>query len=248
MLSIKDMSELSGVSKRTLQYYDRIGLLAPEGYTSAGYRQYDDAALKRLQQILLYRELEFPLSEIKRILNSGDFDRNRALEQQIELLTLKKEHLENLILFARGLHGVGVNTMDFSAFDTRKIDEYTKQAKEMWGKTPEYREFEEKQKQRSEQDDQALAAEFMQIFAEFGQMRESSPDQADVQAQVQKLRDYITAHFYNCSVSILACLGKMYAGGGSMTENIDAVGGEGTAVFTAEAIEYYASARAAKKV
>ena len=67
-----------------------------------------------------------------------------TLEQQIVLLTLKKEHLENLIVLARGIKAMGVNKMDFTAFDTRKIDEYAAQAKAMWGKTPEYLEFEEK--------------------------------------------------------------------------------------------------------
>ena len=113
MMTVHEASKLAGVSVRTLQYYDKIGLLCPSGYTDSGYRLYDDAALEKLQQILLFRELEFPLKEIKEILSSPDFDRNRALEQQIELLTMKKEHLENLIHFARGLQSIGVRNMDF---------------------------------------------------------------------------------------------------------------------------------------
>ena len=101
MMTVNEASKLTGVSIRTLQYYDTIGLLPPAGYTEAGYRLYDDTAMERLQQILLFRELEFPLKEIKRILDSPNFDRSKALEQQIELLTMKKEHLETLILFAR---------------------------------------------------------------------------------------------------------------------------------------------------
>jgi len=90
--------------------------------------------------------LEFPLKEIKRILDSPNFDQSKALKQQIELLTMKKEHLENLILFARGIKVMGVNYMDFKAFDTQKIDEYSKLAKEQWGHTAEYKEYEEKTK------------------------------------------------------------------------------------------------------
>ena len=97
MMTVNEVSKLTGVSIRTLQYYDKIGLLHPAEYTEAGYRLYDDAALETLQQILLFRELEFPLRDIKKIVESPDFDRSKALEQQIELLTLKKEHLENLI-------------------------------------------------------------------------------------------------------------------------------------------------------
>ena len=86
MRTISEVSRLSGVSRRTLQYYDEIGLLKPTEVTEAGYRLYDDEALATLQQILLYRELQFPLKEISRILNSSDYDRNRALEQLKVLL------------------------------------------------------------------------------------------------------------------------------------------------------------------
>ncbi|MBO4775116.1 MAG: MerR family transcriptional regulator, partial [Lachnospiraceae bacterium] len=133
MMTVNEVSKLAGVSIRTLQYYDKIGLLKPAEYTESGYRLYDDTAIERLQQILLFKELEFPLKDIKEIIMSPDFDKKKALEQQIELLTLKKEHLENLIKFARGINIKGENTMDFSAFDTKKIDEYTKKAKEQWG-------------------------------------------------------------------------------------------------------------------
>ena len=238
-MTVNEVSKLTGVSIRTLQYYDKIGLLHPAEYPESGYRMYDDTSLEQLQQILLFRELEFPLKEIKEIMNSSDFDRNKALEQQITLLTLKKEHLENLILFARGIHGIGVKTMDFSAFDTRKLDEYAAQAKATWGKTAEYKEFEEKQKQRTDEDDKQLTKEFMGLFEQFGKLRHLEAASSEVQEQVKKLQDYITEHFYTCSKPILAQLGKMYAGGGSMTENIDAAGGAGTAEFVAEAITIY---------
>ncbi len=239
MMTVNEVSKLTGVSIRTLQYYDKIGLLKPTSYTEAGYRQYDDTVLERLQQILLFRELEFPLKDIKGIIDSPDFDRNRALEQQIELLTLKKEHLENLITFARGIHGIGVKTVNFSAFDTSKIDEYAKQAKEQWGTTKEYKEYIEKAGNRTKEEDQILSEEFMEFFAKFGQMKEMNPSCEEVQNQVKAMQDFITMHLYHCSNEILSCLGWMYAGGGSMTENIDAAGGVGTAEFTAEAIRIY---------
>jgi len=101
MMTVKEVSKLTGVSVRTLQYYDKIGLLHPTKYTDSGYRLYDDTAMKKLQQILLFRELEFPLKDIKAIIENPNFDQSKALEQQIELLTLKMEHLQNLINFAR---------------------------------------------------------------------------------------------------------------------------------------------------
>ena len=139
MWTVNEVSKRTGVSIRTLQYYDKIGLLHPAQYTQSGYRLYDEKGLERLQQILLFRELTFSLKEIKKILQSPDFDREKALDQQIELLTLKKEHLENLITFARGLKQVGGNTMDFSAFDTQKMERYAAEAKKQLQNTSAYR-------------------------------------------------------------------------------------------------------------
>lgn len=246
MRTVKEVSQLTGVSIRTLHYYDEIGLLSPTSITASGYRLYDDTALERLQHIMLFRELQFPLKDIKNIINGSNFDRNKALEQQIQLLTLKKEHIENLITFARGMQGIGVKnmnqkTMDFSAFDAKKLDEYAAQAKALWGKTDAYKEFEEKEKSRTAEESKQAGEDMMQLFVEFGQLVKEQKKASDkeAQAQVQKLQDYITEHFYTCTKKILAGLGKMYNGGGSMTENIDKYGGDGTADFAAEAIEIY---------
>lgn len=239
MMTVNEVSKLTGVSIRTLQYYDKIGLLKPTKYTESGYRLYDDTALEMLQQILLFKELEFPLKEIKEILSKPDFDRNKALEQQITLLTMKKEHLENLIDFARGIQFEGVRTMDFSAFDTKKIDEYTKRAKEQWGKTDLYKEFEQKSQNRSQDEYQTILKQFEQIFIDFGKLKEQNPESAEVQKHVKTLQDFITQHFYKCSNDILFNLGQMYAGGGEFTTNINNAGGIGTAEFTAKAIRVY---------
>lgn len=129
--------------------------------------------------------------------------------------------------------------MDFKAFDTRKIDEYAKRAKEQWGDTPEYKEYEEKAKNWTKEDEMKMEDEFMQIFVELGAAKDLDPASDGAQALVKKLQDYITDHFYTCSDKILAGLGKMYSGGGELTENIDKVGGTGTAEFTDKAIEIY---------
>ena len=236
MMTVHEVSKLTGVSIRALQYYDKIGLLKPTGYTQSGYRLYDDTALETLQQILLFRELEFPLKEIKTIISSADFDREKALEQQITLLTMKKEHLENLISLTREIQYKGERTMDFSAFDTSKIEEYARRAKEQWGNTAEYKESEEKAKGRTKEEEKDVMVQFMQIFTEFGAMKDQAPDGAEAQSQVKKLQDYITEHFYQCSDEILSGLGQMYAADGEFKENIDRAGGEGTAVFVSDAI------------
>ena len=239
MKTVNEVSKLTGVSIRTLQYYDKIGLLRPTEYTESGYRLYDDAALEKMQQILLFRELEFPLKDIKDIINRSDFDKKKALGQQIKLLELKKEHIENLLNLCHSLKTRGVRKMDFTAFDSSKLEEYSRKAKEQWGSTPEYKEFEEKSKSRTKADEESVMAEFMKIFEEFGSMKENDPASATVQAQVKKLQAYITEHFYKCSDEILFGLGKMYAGGGEFTKNIDKMGGPGTAEFTSRAIDIY---------
>ena len=129
--------------------------------------------------------------------------------------------------------------MDFSVFDTKKMDEYAKQAKEAWGKTDAYKEFEEKQKKYSKEDSQRINVELMNLFVEFGRMKELDAGSPEVQNQVKKLQDFITEHFYTCTNKILAGLGKMYSGGGSITENIDTAGGEGCAEFATKAIDIY---------
>lgn len=239
MMTVHEVSKLAGVSIRTLQYYDKIGLLHPTGYTDAGYRLYDDTDLERLQHILLFRELEFPLKDIRVILNSPDFDRSKALEQQIELLRLKKEHIENLMNYALWIKMTGVKYMDFKAFDRSKLDEYSRQAKELYGNSPEYKEFEEKQKNRTKEEDNMLADRFMIFFKEAGEIKDQDPASPEAQDLVKRIQDYITENLYTCTNKILRGLGKMYSGGGDFTKNIDAYGGEGTAVFVDNAIQIY---------
>ena len=240
MKTVHEVSKLAGISVRTLHHYDAIGLLSPTETTEAGYRLYDDDALARLQCILLFKELEFPLKDIKEILDSPNFERNKALDQQIELLKLKKEHLENLIDLATGIRMIGVKKlMNFDAFDTKKIDEYAKQAKESYGTTPAYKEFEKKSKGRSKEQEKQIGIGMMNIFADFGKLLTLSPEETTVQEKVTELRAYITEHFYNCTPEILQGLGEMYSGGGSMTDNINNYAGAGTAEFAAEAIKIY---------
>ena len=242
MMTVNEVSKISGVSIRALHHYDRIGLLPATEVTKAGYRMYDDMALERLQQILIYRELEFSLKDIKEILNSPGFYRTKALEQQINLLELRMEHIQNLIVLANGIKLTGMRSMNFETFDTRKIDEYARQAKESWGSTPEYNEFEEKNRHRTLEEMQLMGNRFVAIIAEFGKMKDMPEGAPVVQAQVKKLRDYITANYYRLSDEILARLGTMYAGGGTMTANIDVAGGAGTADFMNRAIQAMVSA------
>lgn len=242
MMIVNEVSRLTGVSIRTLQYYDKIGLLPPADYTEVGYRLYDDETLQKLQIILLFRELEFPLKDIRRIIESPVFDREKALEQQIHILELKKEHIENLIDLARGVKKSGVKDMtDFTAFDTAKIDDYIAKAREYWGDTAAFKEFEEKNADRTSEENAGINTELMKIFVQFGGIKDMDPASPKVQKQVKKLQDYITDKFYKCTNTILSSLGHVYSAEGEMNRNIDKAGGKGTGEFVDKAIQIYCS-------
>jgi DNA-binding transcriptional MerR regulator len=222
---------------RTLHHYDAIGLLKPAQVTEAGYRLYDDAALGRLQTILLFRELQFPLKEIRDLLDTPDFDPMAALDDQIRLLQLRREHLDRLIDHARQIQKTGVMNMDFKAYDTKKLDTYAAEAKKRWGHTDAWRESQEKQKTQSQEVSDADG--LMDIFRRLGQFREGDPGDSAVQALIRELQQYICDHYYNCTNQILFGLGQMYAAGDEMNENIDRSGGPGTGDFARRAIEIY---------
>ena len=239
MKTVNEVSKLTGVSIRTLQYYDKIGLLTPAMRTEAGYRLYDDTALERLQQILLFRELEFSLSDIKAILEAPDFDRKKALSQQIELLTLKKQRLEAIIGLAREIKDKGEDIMDFKAFDTSKIEEYTERAKAEWCDTQEYEEYAEKSSKRTKEDEKNIAAGLMAVFADFGKLKDGTAESTEAVEKVKALQKYITDNYYNCTDEMLMSLGKMYSASDEFRQNIDKAGGTGTAEFVIKAIRAY---------
>ena len=116
MRTISQVAELTGISTRTLQYYDEIGLLKPSELTGSGYRLYDDEALQKLQQILFFKELGFKLKEIKEILQKPDFDRIKAFKRQKELLLLKRNRTDRLIQLLSHLEK-GEQCMSFKEFD-----------------------------------------------------------------------------------------------------------------------------------
>ena len=239
MKTVQQVSKLTGVSVRTLHHYDEIGLLKPTKVTEAGYRLYDDTALRKLQSVLFFRELEFPLKQIKAFLDDPKFDAQAVLADQIRLLELRAEQLQKLISHARQIQNTGVIPMDFSPFDRSKQESYAAEAKKRWGKTDAYKEFEEKTAGQSQAQQDSVANGLMAIFARMGAIRTTDPGSPDAQALVKELQYYITTHYYTCTRQILRGLGMMYIAGDEMTANIDAAGGEGTARFAHEAIEVY---------
>ena len=237
-MQIKEFAEFTGVSVRTLHYYDEIGLLVP-AYVDrhTGYRYYDEDSLLRMQQILFYRELDFSLKSIGEILSSPNYDKNKALKEQKHLLMLKKERLEKLIFAIDGAVK-GENVM--KAFDNSEFEKHKAEAKEKWGKTDAYREHEEKTQNYGKQKWNDLAEGMDRIMAEFAaSMRKGeTPASAEAQNLVKKLQSHITENYYRCTKEILAGLGQMYVADERFKNNIDRHG-EGTAAFICEAIGVY---------
>ena len=122
MRTVKEVSNLTGISVRTLHYYDEIGLLKPTGKSEAGYRLYDDKALETLQQVLFFREFDIPLKEIKAIMANPALDRNQILQMQRKMLTAKKERMERLIASIDDILK-GENKMDFAVFSKTEVEE-----------------------------------------------------------------------------------------------------------------------------
>ena len=122
MRTVKEISDLTGISVRTLHYYDEIGLLKPTEKSEAGYRLYDDEALKTLQQILFFREFDIPLKKINAVMNNPALDRNQILQMQRKMLVAKKERMERLISSIDDILK-GENKMDFAIFSKTEIEE-----------------------------------------------------------------------------------------------------------------------------
>ena len=202
-----------------------------------GYRYYNENSLLRMQEILFYRELDFSLKSIGEILSSPNYDTNKALKEQKNLLTLKKERLERLISAVDDAMK-GENVM--SAFDNSEFEKHKAEAKEKWGKTDAYKEHTEKTKHYSKDKWNNLTEEMNDILAEFAACMKNGeePDSTDAQTLVKMLQIHITENYYLCTNEILAGLGQMYVADERFRNNIDKHA-DGTTEFIREAIEAY---------
>ena len=129
--------------------------------------------------------------------------------------------------------------MDFEAFDKKKLEEYAQQARTTWGATAEYKEFEQKNNGKTLAQMKETGNGLMTLLAEYGSIKEGTPSAPEAQALTRRVQEYITENYYTCTNKIFAQLGRMYGSGGEFTENIDKIGGPGTAAFASEAIRIY---------
>lgn len=242
-MRISEVAKLTGITVRTLHYYDEIGLLKPSEITEAGYRLYSREDLEILQQILFFRELDFPLSQIKEIMNNPNYDKEEALKKQKELLIQQRQRIEGLIkLIEKRIEGD--NNMSFKEFDMNEIEEnkkkYAKEVKERWGTSKAYEESEKKTSSYNKKKWGDINQETSEIFKGFAELRNSDPGSEEVQELVRRWQKYITDNFYTCTNEILSGLGLMYVEDERFKENLDK-NGEGTAKLMAEAIKIYCS-------
>lgn len=212
-MRISEVAKLTGITVRTLHYYDEIGLLKPSEITEAGYRLYSREDLEILQQILFFRELDFPLSQIKEIMNNPNYDKEEALKKQKELLIQQRQRIEGLIkLIEKRIEGD--NNMSFKEFDMNEIEEnkkkYAKEVKERWGTSKAYEESEKKTSSYNKEKWGDINQETSEIFKGFAELRNSDPGSEEVQELVRRWQKYITDNFYTCTNEILSGLGLMY--------------------------------------
>lgn len=241
-MKVKEVSQLVGISVRTLHHYDEIGLLTPST-SENGYRHYSDQDLERLQQILFFRELDFSLKKIKDIIDSPQFKHEEALKLQRKMLLDKQGRISQMVetIDKTLQHMKGEITMSnkdkFAGFDFNK-NPYEKEARERWGDDA-VDQSQKKLNNMSETEKQAMGEEMNAIYQELASLRDKSPESKEAQAAIKKWFDYLNGNFGTYSLEAFKGLGQMYVYDERFTKNIDQFG-EGLAKFMSEAMAVYA--------
>ena len=242
-MRINEVAKLTGVSARTLQYYDEIGLLIPEKLNN-GYRDYSDENLDKLQKILFYRFLKFKLNEIKELLD-GDIDSLKILEQQRELILKEKENFEiilhNIEKTIKTYKGEQKMTIEekFNGFKKEDLNKYEDEAIGKYGKET----IEESKKRQSGKED-IIAEKFNSVFRSMAEYRKNNIniEEKEVQSKVEELYNYMNKYAFDCSVEVFSYIGKGYSQNPEFKKNIDKFG-EGVAEYTSKAIDAYCKSR-----
>lgn len=244
--TVNKLAKLAGISIRALHYYDEIGLLKPSFIKENGYRIYEDKELLILQQILFFRELEFPLQEIKKIINSPDFNRNEALKEQKKLLELKKKRINKLInsivktieIEYRMKGGEIMNTDDlFLSFGDDELVKYQKEAKLRWGNTDAYKQSMNRVKNWTKKDYERIKKEGETFTKKLAVAMDMDIDNPEVQKLIQKHHQGVE-YFYECPLEMYRNLGEMYVSDPRFAEYYNKFR-PGLAIWLRDAINYY---------
>lgn len=245
-ITVHEVVNLTGVTARTLHYYDEIGLLKPSIVTDAKYRLYTENDLCRLQEVLFFREVGFALKEIKKLLDSPNYNRTEALEKHLCILEAQKERIDSLIRLVKAEIN-GTKEISFSAFSNTKVLElqskFREEVIELWGDTQSFEEYELNfsTKARKLQNEQMEAFYVMaqEIFENLAIYEDKSPDCPEVQQIVQDWRQYITENFYQCDIQMLSYLGNLYITDERFSDFINRFGNGDLASYFSKAIDLY---------
>ncbi|MFZ3579112.1 MerR family transcriptional regulator [Virgibacillus sp. DJP39] len=240
-VKVKEVADLVGISVRTLHYYDEIGLLAPNSVTESGYRIYSQNDLSVLQQILFFKELGFPLKEIKLIMASPDFDQKEALEVQRKMLLEKRrradamiEMIDKTIQNQKGEIAMSVKEK-FEGFDFSN-NPYEEEARKRWGDQA-IDKSNEKIGEMSKEEQEVLGDKFDTIYRNLATLRNQSPSSEQSQAGIEEWFIYLNK-IGNYSLDAFKGLGQMYVDDERFTRNIDKYG-EGLAKFMCDAMAIF---------
>ena len=241
-----ELAKLSGVSARTLQFYDKIGLLKPESYSESGYRRYDEAAALRLQQILFFRELGFELADIRAVMDKPDFDLLASLESHRKLLEEKADRLGELLATVdKTIQKLkGEKEMDireyYTGFNDKEIAAMRKEAREKYG-DKEVAESEARVMAMGKEKMAAVHAEFSEIYKKILADMDKGPESPEVQAQIARWRELMEV-FHHYSDAAIVGLGRMYSEDPRFAAFYLKIHKDMPAFMT-KAIEYYVASR-----
>lgn len=240
--TVKKLAGLAGVSVRTLHYYDQVGLLKPEFRSSNGYRQYGEDAIIKLQQIMFFRELDFSLEEIKKIMSKPDFNVLQALKDHRVLLKKRRERIDELLATVdrtvkklKGEKQMSIKEY-YQGFSDAQIEKYRREVRERWGDKV-LEESEARVMKMDKKEWVALQKEGSTIFKAIADNMAKGYDSPEVQAQVKKWHRWLE-HFHHYSDEALLGLGKMYSQHPDFAAFYQRINKDLPGFFT-KAIEYY---------
>ncbi|MGW6914842.1 MerR family transcriptional regulator [Kitasatospora sp. NPDC054939] len=229
--SVGEVARIAKVTVRTLHHYDGIGLLSPGARTGAGYRRYRDEDLDRLQQILFYRELGFPLEDIAAVLDDDSVDPTEHLRRQHHLLTDRIRHLQELaaaVEHAMEARKMGIQLTPqekFEVFGEGYREEWETEAEQRWGDTDAWKESQRRTARYSKEDWERIKAEADVLNARLAQACTAGvpADSAEAMDLAEAHRQHITDRFYACSYEIHRCLAGMYVADPRFTATYEAI-------------------------
>lgn len=215
---IKEVSETTGISIRMLRHYDKIGLCKPESITPAGYRLYSDRDIKRLKEISFFKKLDFSLEEIKKIIYDPHFDKSKAFELHQQMLIQKKERLEAIIKALENTKdslddSLKVKQEIVSAFDFAEIkrnkERYALEIRLKFGNVA-VNECGIKTSHYTKEDWTIVLSKADEILESIVRLMDQSPSDPKVQTKIHQFKEYLTNHFWTCSVEVFKTLGQLY--------------------------------------